>query len=112
MNNDQKIIWIDALLARNDNQLTAPLNLPQGLLSQDGIEFKFNGGSFDIGEAKYYMEHGTLGTQIKHDSELLTKRQEVALRILCSLNNKMSDSQRDILYSLKLADAFLEESSK
>jgi hypothetical protein len=102
MNNDQKIIWIDALLARNDNKLEAPLILPHGLLSQDGVTFKFKGGSFAIEEARQYMEHGTLSG----DSDRLTKRQEVALRIYCS------GEGYTMKISYKLADEFLEESRK
>lgn len=112
MKNDQKIIWIAALLARNDNQLTAPLNLPQGLLSQDGMEFKFNGGSFTLIEAAYYIEHGTSDTQVKHDSERLTKRQEVALRIFCASSSDDDRTIKNIGWSLKMADEFLEEASK
>lgn len=109
MNNDQKIIWIDALLVRNDNKLAAPLILPHGLLSQDGVTFKFKGGSFAIEEARQYMEHGTLSG----DSERLTKREEVALSIMSSMDGEGYGSFKDMAVdAFKMADAFLEESSK
>ena len=106
-NNDHKEMWINAILRRNDNKLDAPLTLPNGLLSKDGITFNFKGGSFTIDEAKHYMEHGSLGTQIKHDSERLTKRETVALRIYIDDTDCM-----DIAHAFLMADAFLEESSK
>ncbi len=110
MSNEDKIFWIGALLVRNNMQLTPPLNMPNGLISQDGNEFLFNGGSFTVEEAQYYLKRKTLDGVEKHDSEHLTKREKVALRIFCQgVNDHGFDA---IAGSYAMADAFLEESNK
>ncbi len=109
MSNETKIFWIGALLVRNSMQLTPPLNMPNGLISQDGKEFLFNGGSFTMEEAQYYLKHKTLDSVENHDRDRLTKREEVALRILCA-NGEISKTKIGISYML--ADAFIEESKK
>ena len=113
MSNETKIFWIGALLVRNNMQLTPPLNMPNGLTSQDGKTFSFKDGSFTAEEAQYYLKHKTLDSVEKQDSERLTKREEVALRIACAAisADKTADDNM-IKNSYLFADAFLEESSK
>jgi len=110
MSNEYKIFWIGALLVRNNMQLTPPLNMPNGLTSQDGKTFSFNGGQFTAEEARHYLKHKTLDIVEQHDSERLTKREEVALRIfVAGVNDHGFDA---IAPSYAMADAFLEESGK
>lgn len=113
MSSEDKIFWIGALLVRNNMQLTPPLNMPNGLTSQDGKTFSFNGGSFTAEEARHYLKHKTLDSVEKHDSERLTKRETVALSIMSSMDGGGYGSFKYMAAdSFKMADAFLEESSK